>query len=156
MLRQSLAVLAVSAVASVAGCSSGGGYGASASTPPQQVELQQPMQQATELAAYSAKAAYPETQPIDTFKSAAIVNRETGLIKIYNFTDKPVGESKVWVNRSFVCRIPGIAPQSKVVISTNQLYDNSGNTFTSQKDPVSTVQLQTDHSFYNVEGPAME
>jgi len=156
MLRQSLAVLAVSAVASVAGCSSGG-YGSSASTPPQQPELtQQPAQQVTELAAWSAKATYPETQPVDTLKSAAIVNRTMGLIKIYNFTDKSIGESKVWVNRSFVCRVPGIAPQSKVVISVNQLYDNSGNTFATQKDAISTVQLQTDHSFYNIEGPAME
>jgi len=148
MLRQSLAVLAVSTVAALAGCSSFGGSSGSAAIN----ENLEP----TQLAAFSAKAAYPQTQPSEEFPSAAIVNKDKGTIKIYNFTDKPVGDSKIWVNRSFVYHIFGIAPQSKVVISTKDLYDSLGNTFAAQKDDVSTVQLQTDHGFYNVEGPAME
>ncbi len=148
MFRQSIAVLAVSAVASLAGCSSFGGSNGSA-------EIHEDLEP-TQLAAFSAKASYPTSQPAEVLPSAAIVNKGAGLIKIYNFTDKPVGDSKVWVNRSFVYHIFGIAPQSKVVISTKDLYDSLGNTFAAQKDDVSTVQLQTDHGFYTVEGPAME
>lgn len=148
MLRQSLAVLAVSAMAGLAGCSSTGESGGSAAIQEQLAP--------TQLAAFSAKAAYPATQPTETFASAAIVNKDKGTIKIYNFTEKPVGDSKVWVNRSFVFHIYGIAPQSKVVLNTKDLYDSLGNSFAAQKDDVSTVQLQTDRGFYNVEGPAME
>ena len=148
MLRKSLAILAVSAVAGLAGCASTSESGSSGAIQEQLAP--------TQLAAFSAKAAYPATQPMQSFASAAIVSKDKGTIKIYNFTDKPVGDSKVWVNHSYVYHIFGIAPQSKVVVNIKDLYDSLGNSFAAQKDDVSTVQLQTDHGFYNIEGPAME
>ena len=84
------------------------------------------------------------------------MSKDKETIKVYNFTSKPIGEAKVWVNRSFVFRIPGIAPQSKVVIKTDQLYNGLGNTFASQKADVSSVQVQTADGLYSVDGPAME
>ncbi len=103
MLRRSLAVVAVSAIAALAGCSSFGGSDGSAA-------IKEDLEP-TQLAAFSAKAHYPETLPTEAFPSAAIVNKAKGTIKIYNFTDKPVGDSKVWVNRSFVYHISGSHPQ---------------------------------------------
>lgn len=144
MFRHRVATLAMTAMtaaaAGLAGCASNSGHAQEMGP--------------TQLAAYSARAQFPTTQPQDLLRTAAIVNKDE--IKIYNFSNLPVGDSKVWVNRSYVYHIPGIAPQSKVVIKTKQLYDSMGNSLADQKADVSSVQLQTGDGFYNVLGPAMD
>ena len=142
MIRHTFTTLAMAAaVAGLAGCSSSGSGHVTEMGP-------------TQLAAYSARTQFPETRPTDSLRTAAIVNKDA--IKIYNFSTQPVGDAKVWVNRSFVIHIPGIAPQSKVVVKSSQLYDSMGNTLSDQKADVSSVQLQTADGFYNVQGPAMD
>lgn len=145
MIRHPLASLATLAMAAAAA-----GLTGCASTDSGRAEEMGP----TQLAAYSARAQFPTTQPQDMLRTAAIINKDH--IKIYNLSTQPIGDAKVWVNRSFVYHIPGIAPQSKVVIDTDQLYDSLGNSLAKQKAEVSTVQLQTADGFYNVLGPAME
>jgi hypothetical protein len=144
-ILHSLTPLAVAAatvgMTGLAGCSSTGSARAPEMGP-------------TQLAAFSARAQFPTTQPQDLMHTAAIVNGDE--VKIYNFGTQPVGEGKVWVNHSFVYHIPGIAPQSKVAIKTKQLYDSMGNSLADQKADVSSVQLQTADGFFNVQGPAME
>ena len=147
MLRQSLALLALCIVA---GCSAVGefnpvGQGAEKDMTP------------TQLAAFAATAKYPDTQPSTGLKVAAIVNRDKGTIKVYNFNGQPIHNAKVWVNKAYVAKIDGIAPQNKATVEVDKLYGPFGNNFASQKDtPISNVQLQTDQGLFDVEGPAQE
>ena len=112
----------------------------------------------TQLAAFAAKATYPtETQPSTDLRAAAIVSRSNGTIKIYNFTDHPIRDAKVWVNKAFVTRIDGIPPLSRVTVQTSKLYGPFGNALASEKDSVvSQVQLQTADGLYSLQGPVQE
>lgn len=147
MLRRTMVLLALAAVA---GCSAVGdfnpvGQGAEKDMTP------------TQLAAFAATAKYPDTQPSSALKVAAIINHEKGTIKVYNFTGQAVHNAKVWVNKAYVAKIDGIAPQNKATVDLDKLYGPFGNNFASQKDtPISSVQLQTDEGLFDVEGPAQE
>jgi hypothetical protein len=150
MLRRTLVLLTMAALASAAGCSATGefnpvGQGADKEMTP------------TQLAAFAATSKSPDTQPSNDLKIAAIVNRDKGTIKVYNFTGQPVHNAKVWVNRAYVAKIDGIAPQNKATVELDKLYGPFGNNFASQKDtPISSVQLQTDEGLFDVQGPAQE
>jgi hypothetical protein len=150
MLRRTLVLLALAAAASVAGCSANGefnpvGQGAEKEMTP------------TQLAAFAATAKYPDTQPLNGLKVAAIVNRDKGTIKIYNFSGQPIHNARVWINKAYVAKIDGVAPQNKATVEVDKLYGPFGNNFASQKDtPISSVQLQTDEGLFDVEGPAQE
>jgi hypothetical protein len=147
MLRRTLLLLALT---SVAGCSATGefnpvGQGADKEMTP------------TQLAAFAATAKYPETQPSNGLRVAAIVNRDKGTIKVYNFSGQPIHNARVWVNKAYVAKIDGIAPQNKASVDVDKLYGPFGNNFASQKDtPISSVQLQTDEGLFDVQGPAQE
>src|SRR5690348_4381350 len=65
---------------------------------------------APELAAFAGAHRYPATQPTQELKAAAIVNHDRGIIKIYNFTSRPLQNVNVWVNQAFVQHLNGIAP----------------------------------------------
>lgn len=110
-----------------------------------------------ELAAYAAAHPYPErAKASDTLRAAAIVNRANGVIKIYNFDHRPIQEANVWVNRSFVQHIKGVAPNSSAIIRLNELYNGLGKNFTTLNEPVSTVQIEMGDNLYTLEGPAAE
>jgi hypothetical protein len=146
MIRPTLALLAL---ASLSGCAANGEFNP--------VGKHSAEMTPTQLAAWSAEAKYPANlKPGDDLRAAAIVSKDKGTIKIYNFTDQPVRDGRVWVNRSFVAKVDGIAPQSKVTIRTDQLYDGLGNTLASQKQDVGSVQLQSADRLFNLEGPALE
>jgi hypothetical protein len=110
----------------------------------------------TQLAAYAGNAKYPNVTPVNDLRAAAIVSRDRSQIKIYNFDRAPLRTVNVWVNGSFVQQINGIAPQSKVTIFTNELYDGLGFTFASKQEEVARVQLETSDGLYNLMGPAAE
>lgn len=138
------------ALAAVAGCSASGEFNPVGKSADQMTP--------TQLAAFAATSKYPDTQPAATdLRAAAIVNRGAGTVKVYNFTDRPITNARVWVNKGFVAKIDGIAPQQKVTVTTDKLYGPFGNTFASQKDaPISLIQLQTDDGLYTLQGPAQE
>jgi hypothetical protein len=154
MLRRTFKTLGVGSVlaafATLAGCSADAGFNPVGKSSEEMTP--------TQLAAYAATSKYPtEAQPSSDLRAAAIVNRDKGTIKIYNFSDRPIHAARVWVNKAFVAKIDGIAPQQKVTISTDKMYGPFGNTFADQKDtPIGTVQLQTDEGLFNLQGPAQE
>ena len=107
----------------------------------------------TELAAYAGAARYPSEMKSKELRAHAVVDRENGIIKIYNLGNQNLRDVRVWVNKSFVKRIDGIAPQSSVTIRTDELYDGLGRTFASQDEEVAIVQLQTLDELYDLMGP---
>jgi len=110
-----------------------------------------------ELAAYAAAHPYPTTMPTNEhFRAAAIVDRANGTIKIYNFDTKPIADATVWVNRSFVQHLNGIAPNSSAVVLINQLYNGMGKSLSSLNEPITIVQLEMNGTLYTLQGPAAD
>lgn len=146
MFRRSLCLLVL---AGVAGCASSPQYN------PNKVATASP--NAAELAAYAGHAQYPTTQPGSSdLQAAAIISADRGAIKIYNFSREPLRNIDVWVNGSFVQHADGVAPQSSIVIRTNELYNGLGKSFVSQSEPVSRVQIESKGTLYNLWGPAAD
>jgi len=145
MLKQTILL---AAAAALVGCESISGDNA-------RVSAQAPT--APELAAYAGAHKYPATQPAKEMRSAAIVNRDRGVIKIYNFSNQPIQGADVWVNQSFVQHLNGIAPASApVVIRFSDLYNGLGQQFSSQNEQVRTVQIESNGNLYTLEGPAAD
>lgn len=144
MLKQTIAL---AALLSLAGCAGKAEFGADSNrqmTP-------------TQLAAFAASTEYPrEWTARNDMKVAAIVDRDDQSIKLYNFTDQPIRDAKLWVNQSFVGRIDGIAPMSKAVVRGERFYDKMGNSYADQKVEVTRVELQTPDALYNLQGPITE
>jgi hypothetical protein len=145
MLKQTILL---AAAAALVGCESISGDNA-------RVSAQAPT--APELAAYAGAHKYPATQPAKELRSAAIVNRDRGVIKIYNFSNQPIQGADVWVNQSFVQHLNGIAPGSApVVIRFSDLYNGLGQQFSGQNEQVRTVQIESNGNLYTLEGPAAD
>jgi hypothetical protein len=110
----------------------------------------------TELAAYAARHKFPQTQPSDDLKVAALLSLDRTSIRIYNFSNEPLPEVDVWVNRAWLQHVRGIGANGSVTIKTADLYNAFGKNFSSQSEPVSKVQLEIDGRFYNAMGPVTE
>ena len=145
MIRQTIALLALAALG---GCAANAEFGAPNSTQ---------RMTATQLAAFAASTEYPANQTgRNDLMAAAIVDRGDKEIKVYNFSNQPIRDARLWVNRSFVARIEGIAPLSKAVIKGDRFYDKMGNSYAKQSVEVSQVELQTAEGLYNLMGPVTE
>jgi hypothetical protein len=115
--------------------------------------------QQTQLAAYAASDAnqYPEdAEASNDFRAAAVVNRESGTIRIFNFSNQPLTNAKLWINQNYVREVDMVPANGSKRISYNELYDPSGRTLSSAKTPVTNVQIQTGDRLHNVMGPAFE
>jgi len=146
MIRHGLIVLAAIALA---GCSTSAENPSTASHTTQQPP--------TQLAAYAASVQYPsDLTASKDLRVAAILNNDSGTIKIYNFSNQALRDVRVWVNNSFVYRLDTLAPNSSVTIHRDQLYDATGRTLANVQATVRTVQLQTPEGLFDVQGPAME
>lgn len=110
----------------------------------------------TERAAYAGHAVFPQTQPINDLPVGALVSRDKKQLNLYNFGKQAIRNVDVWVNGSFVTRIGGIAPQSKVTISTTEIYNGLGHSLASRGEEVSRVQLDDSGRLYSLMGPLSE
>lgn len=113
----------------------------------------------TQLAAYAGDAKFPSNlPPRNDLPAAAIVSRDGGAIKVYNFSNQSLRDINLWVNGAFVRRVSGVAPQTSVAVSTSELYDAFGYTFASKSEEVSRVQLHLParDALYTLWGPAAE
>ena len=141
--------------ASLIGCS------ASAEIDPQFGDSGQPGQQGQQarLAAFAARDenAFPTTAPTsDDLRAAAIVDRTSGSLQVYNFTNQPITDAKVWVNGSYVYRIDRIPAMGSVTLNRGQFYNQRGNAFSRDKTPIKNVQLQRGEEVFNLQGPVYE
>jgi len=110
-----------------------------------------------ELAAYAASHPFPDKVTTnDQWKAAAIVNRSAGMVKVYNFDSRPIRDAEIWVNKAYVQRVGGIAPNSSTLIRFDELYNGLGQSFANPTSPVSTVYIRMDGNVYSVLGPASE
>jgi hypothetical protein len=113
----------------------------------------------TQMAAFAASEdnAYPnQAKASDDLRVAAIVDREDGVVRVYNFTDERISNAKLWVNQQYVYRIPAISPNDSVKISRARLYNSRGASLSREKAPISNVQLQRGDELSNLMGPVFE
>lgn len=153
MLRSIFAASLMIAVAGLSGCAANGGKGGSSGSSTASFDEMTP----TQIAAWSATSKYPTTaassKRLDVF---VVVNQSKNVIKAYNTGGEPIRNAKLWVNKTFVAKIDGIAPSAPVLIKTDRLYDSIGNVFAKQTLEVSAVQLEIDGVLHEVHGPVSE
>jgi hypothetical protein len=112
---------------------------------------------APELAAYAGHAKFPAEETAKTdLQVASILSADKSTIKIYNFSPDPLRNVDVWVNGSYIQHVDGISPQGSVLIHTNNLYNGLGKNFAGQSEPVSKVQISSDHGLFTTWGPASD
>ena len=150
-VRSALTILTAAAALVVSGCASDPNRPTSPSADGTNIP-----NSPTELAAYAGNARFPQTQPTEAPTVAAIVSRDKKQLKLFNFGKQAIRNVDVWVNGSFVKRIGGIAPQSHVVIDTNQIYNGLGHSLASRGEEISRVQLAEGSALYTLMGPAAE
>ena len=144
-----LAMIAATALVIVSGCgpskpsTDATGNGAIISSP-------------TERAAYAGHQAFPQTQPTGELPVVAIMSRDKKQLNLYNVGKQAIRNVDVWVNGSYVTRIGGIAPQSKVIIATTEIYNGLGHSLASRGEEISRVQVDDAGRLYNLMGPVTE
>ena len=146
MLRHIVVLMVAASLTGLVGCGGGGRRaGADDTGLPSTDE---------ELAAFAGGAQYPRgATPMNTLRIAAHVSERGDELRIYNYGSENLREVRVWVNRSYVMPIGGIAPQSRVIIRTDRLYNHMGHTMAARKEQPTLVQLQTVDGVYSVMGP---
>jgi hypothetical protein len=115
--------------------------------------------QATQLAAFAASPdnQFPsDAQASDDLRAAAIVSRDGGTIKIYNFTNDPIQNAKVWVNGEYVNQVSRIPAQGSTTLNRSQFYNKNGISLANNKVPVQRVQVQSGDTLSNLQGPVFE
>lgn len=144
MLRQtSLLVL----IASLVGCS------ASAELDPQ---AGNDATADTRLAAYAAAAEFPDAEASDDLRVAAVIQRQSNNIKIYNFSNQALRDVDVWVNGSFVHKVNSIPANGHVTLARTAFFDAGGRSLAQQNTTINTVQIADDGRLYNLQGPVLD
>jgi hypothetical protein len=110
-----------------------------------------------ELAAYAATAHLPDNaEARHDLKVAAVIDRGSNKIHIYNFGDQPVEGGNIWINREFVQRFDTIPAYGEIVLSRSNFYDHNGQNLRSASVSTETIHLQHDNDVYVLMGPAYE
>jgi hypothetical protein len=145
MLRETLMALALT---SLVGCSAS--FQPIGSSSPSQDETAQ-------LAAYAATARLPDNVDVHhDMKVAAVVDRGSNSIHIYNFSDQPVESGNIWINREFVQRVDSIPAHGQIVLSRAKFFDRNGQSLTTASVSTETIHLQHDNDVYELLGPAYQ
>ena len=154
MLRNSTTItLAAAALAMLTGCSTSAEF-----DPGRMSSEDADPTMRTQMAAFAARDenAYPSTQPSNDLRAAAVVDRENGIIRIYNFTREPITDAKVWVNQTYVVRVPNIPASDGFRISRSRFYNANGIPLSRSNSPVNTVQIERGERLYTLQGPVFE
>jgi len=83
-------------------------------------------------------------------------DRENDEIQILNLSDNAIPDPTIWVNGTYVRRVPTIAPRGSSTIGYSGLLQ-AGQTamdFKRANQPVTKVELQTADGLFQVQGPS--
>jgi hypothetical protein len=122
------------------------------------VAMNSPESDTAQLAAYAAVARYPaEATTRNDLLVAAIIDRQTGQINIYNFTDKPLAGGNIWINKTYVQKFGSVPARSHTTLMRDKFYDHSGQSLAAVNTPPDSVQLQWEtNEVYNLLGPVFQ
>lgn len=147
MFRHTLAALAVAGLTGCAASVEPVGFGNRDQTP------------SAQMAAYAAaqENQYPQNVELsDDLAVAAVVNRDGKTLRIYNFSNQPLRDTKLWINETFVHRLDSVPANASIRVGFGELYDSYGHPFSQAQAPITSVQLQSGDDVYRVQGPAFE
>ena len=108
--------------------------------------------------AYAATARYPGNPQwrTDKVQAAAVVDTDAEQVQVFNLSDNAIASPTVWVNGTFLRRVPTIAPRGSVTIGYGALLQagDPAMDFKRARQPVTKVELQTADGLYTVQGPS--
>ena len=115
----------------------------------------QPRQEIT----FAATAEYPgEAQLASSsdLQVAAVDNTSMDRLELLNLTDNSIPASTLWVNGSFVKRIPTIPPRGTLIVKYGELLEAGRGTqdLKSVGQSARKVELQTQQGLVAVQGPS--
>jgi hypothetical protein len=134
----SVVVLAAATLALLAGCA-------------------QQRQAARRDATVAALASYPgNPQRSERSPVAAVDYRKHKRVEVLNLGDAPLQAPMVWVNRTYVAKIPTIPARGTAAVNYQDLIQQGEGVrdLAVTKDTVTTVEVQTAEGLYSVLGPA--
>lgn len=106
------------------------------------------------LAAYAAQEQVPTTEPTQLMAGATLLPDHQTL-QITNFSDTPLSDVDVWVNRSYVQHVDLINADAVQSLPLNRFYSKDG-TYLGQDATITVqnVQVSSGGKLYNLLGPA--
>jgi Tol biopolymer transport system component len=129
-------------MATLVGCSSSGGMS---------MPFASKGEDRAQLAAYAASTHYPgDVKPSSDARVAALISPKGDSVKIVNFQDQPIREANIWINRTFVHKVPTIPPHGSVDLSSKQFFDASGQEMSKLNTGISEVEMQAGNQLYSL------
>ncbi len=109
------------------------------------------------LAAYAASTHYPSNLKTSSdLHLAVMMSRPNGTIRVVNFSERPVRDANVWINKSFVHHVESIPANGYVTLDRTDFYDGVGNNLSNLATAVNQVQVQSGQNLYDTMGPVYE
>jgi hypothetical protein len=108
-----------------------------------------------QLSSYAATAKYPAEAEARRDMPIAVLTKGDSL-RLINFTDKPVRDSDVWVNGTFVRHVDVIPPMGSVTLKRSEFYDSTGQNLKSAASTATRVTIQSGDAHYATLGPAKD
>ena len=113
----------------------------------------------TRLATFAARAenAYPEqVKASSDLPIGVIIDKNDGVLHLFNFSDETVRDAKLWVNRDYVFQIHSLPAKDSVSVSRRHIYNSRGVPLSRAGSAISIVQLQRGDELFNLMGPVFE
>lgn len=108
----------------------------------------------TQLAAYAASTEYPGASSNVDNMNVGVLIQDNGDLRLINFSNQPINNANVWVNKQYVYRVPSVPAKGIVTLSRKLFYNPQGLDLTREKAPVGVVQVQMGNRLVDALGPA--
>ena len=119
-----------------------------------------PDTRANDFALWAARAenAYPrQAQAVAATDVAAVVDRDTGDIKLYNFSAQPLRDANVWINGQYGRPLDEVLPSNHgVTLQRGTFHNNYGISFGKDQSPATRIEVQKGNTLFRAQGPAIE
>ena len=104
--------------------------------------------EAAMLASYAAKADPPAANMVirpdkDAVRVGAVVDKDSGAIRLYNFSDQVVDAGNIWLNGTYVHQVGALPAMGSIRLNRADFYDKTGQSFASSKLPVDSIVIQS-------------
>ncbi len=111
------------------------------------------MQNRPQLAAYAARASYPEAEATDDMEIGALVD-SNDRITLINFTNQDLRNANVWINGEYVQRLDVLPGNKPIQLDLGNFFNEQGATFGETMNRIDRVEISTRDEFIVADGPA--
>jgi len=122
-----------------------------------QANTYQPGTTETGLAAYAAKAVYPDKLQAETAPDVFCDITPDGTITIYNAGDEAFADFEIWAKQTYTLHVPKLEARSKIMLSPSTFYNNTGsNMGGAPGSSINTIQIYSNGKLWKVKGPIFQ